>query len=631
MENSLLASTSRELAPVILGTTCFIEFAEEFQRLLSKEGCLVVFVTRRCSCLGYLFLSQVCEKWEDSRTQFLTDSALVESGYTIGRRLAEGEVKEVLLVDDSISYGRAVRSVLLGFLDRVTEGFLSAGGNLLAPAYLTPLQYVQSRVKVFVFRRKVEQLLVLPSFYQQDVICKQQCSVSAWNEFSDRLSELLNVTDVANTAFVISAKTNGEPAGEVVGWIHVETSFREAKEDIWLKLIPGRERPSAICAVRRLRNGVDGPRYRYIPFIFLPALSDEMLTGTVNSILERISRLQIPVPSTLCVNPENAGEFNITARKRMEFLTMYLSHSLLLAFAEDAGMDLEHALFDHDKIAWNFTSSQDVNFQVRDFLGHLCEQKNRACMLSWEELCKCVEVFPCGLKGMDAAGLRPVQRDDAIEALTRKSLEDYLYGLGVEAEALAHNCIAQLSSPGEEALDHLNHMRYDSFFAFIGKLQKSMGTSDGTAYLLAMVFQLMDNSAMSVVVSNTEDGAEQQIRVCEQALFLWPRRYIRYMGVLKELDYYASTPMDTKCKRIGRFVDYLKANGYQEEDGLREELRSFLRAMKYSSQAISDWDIRLERHFVIWSDGLAHWDFEKEKQCQREQEQYSELWRKSKA
>lgn len=618
----------QQLVSEVLGHPYYEELYGFFQKVFFTADKRVVFVTRRCFCIGFLFARIFRDNGKDVEFErFFSDSALIDSGFLLGAKLPEGESPEVLLVDDSISYGRATRGVLESLFLRVADGFQSVNGDKHSADYLSPLQYVQSKVEIHVYADKKQQL-VLPSFYHRSVRSERICDDAEWNEISNRLSELLNVGDIANAAFVLSAGANSLPEEDRKGgWAHIITSYRQLTQHTWFKIIPTNGQPSAICSVRCVQSGIEN-RFRYIPFVFLPILGHQELEQLEAAIFERIRDCGDRFVQDICQSVCQLRQ-NTTSRRRMEFVTFYLSHSVLLSFMDDFGLELDESAFDIDKIAWNYTVLSDATGAVKQLLRVLCQKKYKSCLLSENELCTWIRELPGKLPDAVSLNFEPRGWNRQSEEKAWICLENLLFDLGVQAEGFAHNCVIQNSSPGDATLDSLNEKRCDELFSFVRKLQEELCRTDGIAYLLACILQMMDSGAMSIVISDAPDGTKQQIRICEQAMFLLPRRCSCYMAVLRALDRYSSYPLELKRARITSFVNQLRQ--LQESvEGDDQHLFRLLDGMKKSAQAVENWDIRLDRHFVIDSKtGLAYWDSAMEERQIKKREKYMQLWTES--
>lgn len=611
LKTSAIPSELEKLAIKVVGQPYYDHLLDFFTDVFSRDA-WIAFVTRRCSCLGCLFMQILKVK----HVLCLTDSALIDSGYFIGTKLPTGQAPEILLVDDSIAYGRAARSILESFLDRITEGFDKVGGDKNAQEYLSPLEYVQSKVEIFVFAQKRQQF-VLPSFYHRRVYCHENYSNTEWNEVSNRFAELINVSNIANAAFVLSGGTTQEPKENVSNssWVHTKSNYYGLEQHVWFKMAYVHGRPAAICSVRRVQcdNGGDSvPYYRYIPFMFLPSLNVKQL-----DVIEDILNGSIP-KMKMAGTLENMKVFleDATPRKRMEFLTLCLSHSVLRSFADEFGITPEE--FDDEKIAWNYTGIGDQNKTAEKFLNALC---NDECLVPYESLLdRLSEISPLVLP--NSVRLEP-DTDERTLSYAQESLERHLFELSAKAEQHAHDCIERRSRAGSATLDYLDEMRCESLFDFVESLQTKFRNTS-TIDWLTCILQMMDCGAMSIVISAESDRIDQQTRICEQAPFLLMRRYFCYLDVLKQMDKYKSAPMVRKRAYVEHFVAHMEEPNRQK---VGQILFLILSLIHDSSQSMDDFDIRLYRHFVINKEcPQAQWDFESEDQQKEERLKYAQLW-----
>jgi hypothetical protein len=180
----------------------------------------VSFVTRRCSCLAYLFKQILLEREPSSFNQnsqsnliFLTDAALVGRGWDIGKQLSDplADLPDVVLVDDLSSYGRALSTVLEQFQKQLEESNYEHSDiqNVRIQSYK------QDNISIQVYAEK-KQTNLLPTTYDLKMNSATVLPPYQWNELSNRLSELLRNVNIANAAFMASKGVDSVPS-EVPG------------------------------------------------------------------------------------------------------------------------------------------------------------------------------------------------------------------------------------------------------------------------------------------------------------------------------------------------------------------------------------------------------------------------------
>lgn len=624
---------------------------------------LTLFVTRRLSCLADIYIRiNGCTLPKNRR--YLTNSALINAANWVAKQIADKNepVPTIEVVDDSISYGRAIVNILDVFKLKLID-YLKAHGVQNAEAEAEA--YIRDRVSVHIYMRKMHGTL-LPQEYRSNLSAVRKEEDYVWNDFSNRVSELISNADVANAAFVLSAGLNAIPES-CGGWTRIETEYHKKKEWVFFKKIGKKENGSiAIAAIRCFRcSGSDMP-YRIVPFIFLPELDREKLDWIEN---KSIFLDNVALKPIICLNKDMYRQTN-TLRSRQEFVTMYLSQSLLLDFCEKSGIsqcnnagmyDLEQ--YDTQKVEWNYDDLLPIGENRRTLLKpeHL---NNRELWLSADEIeAIFAERFtelaiPEEVFGKQTSDLTPEDINRFVELY-----ENYVFECGVQAEQEAKELIEKPYRPTvwqcaakdpdrrrsfkvvlEEMLKLLNAAKNPEWKRNFTEMLNEMSEYIEQKYFdidlfhfLGYTLQMMDAGLISVVERVKEEFSErdsvkmeQQVRTCEQALAILPKRCydsIDVAGAVNEefdwtrsgiSDDYISVLRNRIAPTLERYVAAVQnIIRYPEmyvlihdENDTKVEQRKYcddlcrmLRGLKKASQSVENWSVGMSRHYIVNDSG----------------------------
>jgi hypothetical protein len=218
---------------MILGQNSFDGLKSFFRKIMkeqqNKKMCCVAFITRRCFCLAHIFLQILKQDffYSTDRSKFLllqgkdenkgnvtlmTDTALVNYGWKIGQKIARiaaddnampgrdelTYLPDIVLVDDAISYGRALTGVMESFQRKIEEGVCSyfEEKRIKEPrdfekeerrAQLLREDYLKNRVEIHIYAEK-KQTKVLGMLHQRLLTTYERMDPPYWNDLSVSLS-----------------------------------------------------------------------------------------------------------------------------------------------------------------------------------------------------------------------------------------------------------------------------------------------------------------------------------------------------------------------------------------------------------------------------------------------------------
>ncbi len=612
---------------------------------MNYEKVYIAFITRRCSCLAYIFLQMFHESYEQSGQEksismvypltntkqndnvvFLTDNSLINKGWDIGQSLldcASGQEKlsslpEIIIADDSISYGRAITSVMNQLEEQVLKSIESADDKKMQEAAkLLWAEYKRHHISIQVYAKK-DQTNLLKEPYAEIVKSAVTLPHYQWNDLSNRICELINNTNTANAAFVFSQGISdevGEPDEwtKPEGWQKMDWTYREHRQVVFFYSIPENESQyKAICSIRCVECSVKNS-YRLIPFIFLPRLTVAQMEKIEEKIFKRLRDSgkfeDCEIPRDFVSLKKQELE-HITLRSRLDFVTMYLSLSALNAFQTEAGIGAGNCQdYDLDKVLWNYSETPLKNKIARQLVDDITnEGKMLFSIEEIEALFNDLDIIPIPFTSIVVKPEREISYQEKIN----ECAEEYLFELGIEIERAAHEAVLSKSRLGEYTLHSLDERRFNPIFVFLQNLAEKVRTLDIKDYsefeLLAVILQMMDAGMMSIASVRIEwEGDEkyevwQKVRICEQALSTLPRRFLYHADVLLLLERSSWMKKDGIIRYLKRYCDSLHEKNLisdRESEELPEALASFAEVMKQAGQKITYWTVGLKRCFSI--------------------------------
>ena len=238
---------------------------------------------------------------QNDNVVFLTDNSLINKGWDIGQLLLEcvsdqekvSGLPEITIADDSISYGRAITSVMNQLEEQVLKSIESADDKKMQEAAkLLWAEYKRQHISIQVYAKK-DQTNLLKEPYTEIVKSAVTLPHYQWNDLSNRICELINNTNTANAAFVFSQGISdevGEPDEwtKPEGWQKIDWTYREHRQVVFFYSIPeNTSQYKAICSIRCVECSVKNS-YRLIPFIFLPRLTAAQMETIEEEIFKRL-------------------------------------------------------------------------------------------------------------------------------------------------------------------------------------------------------------------------------------------------------------------------------------------------------------------------------------------------------
>ena len=621
-------SRLKEFAEKILGNNYFNRFYDFFKSIIcseqSAEKEYIAIITRRCSCLMYIFLQilrdDTGEDWMtnadyDDKRIFITESALINKGWSIGQMLLNGNIKnlpKIVLIDDSIAYGRALSNTLEQLEEQIKYSIESCTDSLQKSiAYKHFDEFKENNISIQICVQR-KQIYILPKAYYGLLKVKTSLEPTRWNSLSIRLSELISNVNVANAAFVLSKGIDQIPPTPDDGWIQINQNYRGHRQKVFL--LPFKSKGGnykAVGAVRCIEcSTIDN--YRLIPFIFLPPLTERQIEKIENRIFAIFLGAGI-------FNEYDKEEMQrevkeIVLKSRLDFITMYLSLSILYIFEKASGtFAIGSERYDLEKVLWHYSDTPHRFCALKKMVNGK-NQKEFLSLMEIREIIDGIETDRYISDFIKASELGFMDEDKQCKLNTW--IEEYLFYISIEVEHEAHKCVLNSTRVGEYTIGKLSDIRYDCFFDFLEKLReyvKENGHEFSSLELIAGVFQMMDAGLMSIVsapLKNEESlkMVSHQIRICEAAIGILPQRYYLYCDKINDLSEGKWLKEDEIEKRLKEYFDVLYRNNLLRENDKNQEdfvqkLKKYLISMRYAAQNISYWMVGINRHYEIKKPG----------------------------
>ena len=607
---------------------------ESEKNAAGTEKTYVAFITRRCSCLAYVFWKILGKENRNfgknsdinlesmSGVWYLTDSALINKGREIGRMLLEGNehLPKIMLVDDAVSYGRTITGIMEQFEKQVMKCIeAEPDQSLRKKAKQRFGKYRQQSIAIYVYAEKKQMNLLKP---QDSEILRSKISLPhyQWNDLSNRISELMININTANTAVVFSQgiKTAAVSPDQWKpnGWIKVNWEYRGHHDVIFYYPISiSGEGYQCICSVRCIECSVIDD-YRLIPAVFLPPMTEKQLEKLEKRIFEKLKNGALGGVS--CKKYAGYDTFeewkekelrHLTLQSRFDFVTMYFSCCTLKIFEKEAGIEFSAGKnYDSEKILWNY-SDNDMRYQaakrfisdretdillskqeIRDILGNLSVENTVFDLLSKSENTE---------TGITSKADR--------ESINR-SLENHLFELGMKSEKHAYEALFSESKLGQYTLKSLQNCKYYSFDTFFKDLYRRIRKDKRNDYswyeILSSILQMEDAGMLSIVSSCAETKAgiiKPEVKICEQAPSAMICRYLDHIDILAAAEQKKSIPMIPFFRRYCNRVKAIDSKGRYEEDSfyMAKNMRSCITLLSKAGQKLVYWNAGLKRHYII--------------------------------
>ena len=604
------------------------------------EKIYVTFITRRCSCLAYVFWRILSEQDQDcgknsdinlkpvSGVLYLTDSALINKGWEIGRMLLEGKeyLPKIILVDDAVSYGRTITSIMEQFEQQVMKCIESeTDRSLKEKAKQRFEKYRRQNIDIYVYAEKKQTNLLKP---QDSEIFRSQVRLPhyQWNDLSNRVSELMTNTNIANSAFVFSHGINkitiSPDQWKPSDWIKVDWEYRGHHEIMFYYPISASDKGyQSICSVRCMECSVIDD-YRLIPFVFLPPMTEKQLEQLERRIFEKLKDgVAERVTGKEYIERYDTFEkwkekelSNLTLQSRFDFVTMYLSCSTLRIFEEEVGIGFfEEENYDSEKILWYYGDT-DMRYQAAK---QIISDRKADILFSKQEIRD--SLSQVSVKNIDLAlfykseNMEAEIKSKVAQKNINRYLENYLFELAMESEKSAYEAVFSESKLGQYTLKSLQNSKFYALDAFFKDLYERIHKDKKNNYswyeILSSILQLEDAGMLNIISSCTEMKNGQniiqlEVKICEQAPSAMICRYLDHIDILTAAEQKTGLSAEEVIPVFNRYCIRVKEKDsdekYKEDSSdMAKNMVSCIELLSDAGQKLIYWSAGLKRHFII--------------------------------
>lgn len=553
-----------------------------------------VFMARRCFDLNEIFLKIASADGELDQydlTGMMSNYALPLYAGEVARRYAEtGRIDSILIVDDIIIHGRTIQRLLYDFEKDVEQALrrLGAGDETL---YTELHRKLTDAVTIRVYLANKGRFLVDVDYFWK--LSWTSCvDRIKWQETSQRISWLIQDSEVANTSFVVSALGEPEalPQQTPSAWKRFSWTLRERVETFYFSRLNDEtaQGGAILLAVRSylVRDALGNRRRLFIPFVFggtAYGVTLEKLWANLSVSMEHVSRtwaeardlplLKRYVPGTL----------------KVQLVYLIFSAVALRRFFESVyGGVPEDIRYDLEKAGRSFGAAEDTGALLEAVLdgGSAAEYCEKCLRMSFQGFSE------------DSLGWEGLEQppDERTRFRLNREMENLLFQIGLRSEREAF----QLTEGHRIFYPESGCNDICSFYEFIGdpKFREYP-----LCFRLASALMLADAGVGSINLKAADTREELVFRAGEQALFCKPRQYAPFISALIMIEnLYYPYGEKTVIDQVEKFQAYLRHRlpldweAYPSLGELVEDLYSI-------GQQINMWNINLYFSVELPPDG----------------------------
>lgn len=535
----------KSLGSIWLGETQYQGLLRFFRNIWkeAERNKYCVFLARRCYNLHELFFSVYGRKIYPLRTKAITENAIILKGKELALFYYEyGKFPRMLIVDDILIHGRS----LTGFLYRLEKKIrrelilLGADQSQLDKLYISLMSSISIRVYL-----ESNEIILLNENYRGRLKSVERVDRKAWHSFSQGVSHILDISDVANTSFVLSTEGTLEWGDEFPNkdWTRFAWNLRRKKNTFYYHSLPTGDLGYIVFSVH-IREPRTQAGTRWIPFLFTGEPRVHDVAGELSYLMEEM------IDRHYTKQFQEIFHQDELAIQQLQLVQLILSVVVFYKFCKD-NIDLTSSeisrmgnMFDIDKISRNFSTNTKFSKAIK----HLFKEK--------EFVETCYEMLPYWFYGLRAQEDRilfnPVCSAEDELHLNRIT-EEKMYQEGLKSEQFAFligndrraysPIFDDFSSP--TVADFVNQNVFQEFPMY---------------YCLSSLLMLSDSGVTSIKPHGHQGFTEFQVlRAGEQALFCKPRQLALYMPSLILIEsVYHSFGNDWVIRQVEEFQDFIK-------------------------------------------------------------------------
>lgn len=540
------------------------ELSAFFERILGDSSVYKVFVGRECSILLMIASSLTSE---DLRTRndimsdagFLTHADEIVSYYTSHRSFPS-----IVLVDESITYGRALNTILLEWEQVLTNRFQQQGIHMLSHELRNQLA---AALRIYVFMQKFEDTLLIDAYKP---VVQSTFSFDAPEAFDKtylRLQRILLDSDKVNAVYTVSCQLKANGISAIKNFLSEKQYTMVSPEPvigdeadsafenycIFLRYFPNRIAPKAFSVIRLFERNQQA---HFIPYVYFMDW-DEGVSEQIANEIDNHFRLQL---GHLALS-----ELGAFGRVQSELTATIINFKLLQSLIVEAGIPENAVSFDYDQV--HFSLGGD------DRSRHLLQALHDQPAMSFD-------LYHQWIAGLAEASNEPFGYFDKTSRTTslmikrriRDIVRKLVYQRGIDAECAAYHALN--GGLTQKMLENGNKKAAISFLfsAYNKEFQNRFKHSAPDMDLaIAQLMLMMDHGYVATVASDVDTAGcntfSHLMRVSECSLSLYPLAYAEYIPLLIEMEKQCLGKWQDMKEQLAQYIP-----DDQEQPDLSQEL-----------------------------------------------------------
>ena len=525
-----------------------------------------VIMARKCfNLLNAYYRSKYGKALAGIEDTMISDSALFAYiPEIVNEYQTRGIFPEILIADDILIHGRAIRRLLDTFIHKIYELLKNAGRKM---DYQELESEVLRSISVITIVQSDRALLMKPAYFQRMLDSGypfHAWSSYRWRDFSFKIAYANGEGSFSNTSYTLTMyeKQSGEPFHEYVAQVASNSGFSRSSwnsrnvRDVWVKPLKNANGDYQAFYTLRITQDTTLDRYIVIPFIILP----DIKTSFCRELFYKIFSADI-------IAGLEAASF--ADRSCAELLYMTLNYDFMLLLNQyDPRIPVTNDVLDTDKIM--------MNFGVRSIYGRAFAElmEHTAPFLSWEQL----DMFIS--HSSEYIMKKATVQDMALNCNSLSEVFEEIIACESEnSESKAYNDFIVQNLFEEIKPD--NEIR--NLFSRIEQVSALKYNDLKVIELVADMLRKMDMDMFSLKADVKDNSYYYAYHTNEQSQFIHPKRYSDHLLVLVQMEKDCNSSPNEIIKRV---VDF-----YGKNPDLQNKLSDYVRYLYSSGQRLYDWDI----------------------------------------
>lgn len=548
-----------------------------------------VFIARRVLTLAEIFL-KLDDKELGEIPGICTDSTILPLCSEIAEEyLKTGIMPRVLLVDDLLIFGNGVGTILRAIEEQLLTELKDSG---IEEAAIRAAIAEAVEIRVFA---KSKSPSVLPSRYQSRLVAQVLLDDLQWHQFSDKVARLIRVVGVSNSCMTGPVQLPDSCYQALLSNLNHDYHEQTCTYDMLCQrsLISVRadlHAPKYIVTIRMTPSEQpedSSPKdWSLLPLLILPVFSEPDFLCLQERIL---ARLNLPEVSELF-----RKDWSSCYRIRHEMISFILSVQAFFAASDTLTSRWSllkdrtptTPLYNLDKLRINFGTA------FYPCVDSVFETVYRQPLFTWQELCDLLDECTANsspLYRKAAFGTEPASFDRCM-----RLCEDVFYETGILQRVVSLRKKPSPLLPAFEESGSLSSHPLPLPVILQELMNRMEAVEESAVYkIVAYFLQFLDSGVTALIARGKESlGYSHCIRAGEQSLFLYPRRYYRFISGLVRIAEHCRQFGSDQTQDILRFAESVG------EPECGEGLLRFMKLLELSNQKIEDWDFNISERSI---------------------------------